>query len=307
VLHTYAQMLSEVKPLSSRASCVSDVLALTKPRITLMAAILALAGMFLASMGEAFFANALWPLIGIALLVSGASALNMYLERDSDKYMARTQDRPLPAGRLKPWVAMATGAFCSLASLAILHWYANELTLLLGLFSLICYVWMYTPLKKHTWLSLVVGAVPGAMPALLGYTTLKGVLDAQGWALFFVAFFWQFPHFVAISIFREGEYTRAGCPVLPHVYGLPFARAFMVATTIMLIASTTALGMLAPSTWMFVVASLALGGWFFWSTVTGFTFERAEAWAKNVFFVSLCYQTLLFAVLVVDLGIAWMV
>lgn len=300
-------MLSEVKSQSSPVKMVSDVLELTKPRITLMAAILALAGMFLASMGERFFVNALWPLLGIALLVSGASALNMYIERDSDKNMTRTKDRPLPAGRLRAWVGVATGVFCSAASLTILYWRTNELTLLLGLLSLVCYVWIYTPLKKHSWLSLVVGAVPGAMPALLGYTTIKGVLDAQGWALFFVAFFWQFPHFVAISIFRESEYARAGCPVLSHVYGLPFARAFMVATTMLLILSTTALGILAPSTSLFVISSLALGGWFFWSTVTGFSFERSEAWAKNVFFVSLCYQTLLFAVLVVDLGIAWMV
>jgi protoheme IX farnesyltransferase len=300
-------MLSEVKPLFFSLGALSDALELTKPRITAMAAILALSGMFLASGGSAFLADALWPLLGIALLVSGAGALNMYIERDSDKYMERTRNRPLPSGRLEPWAAIVVGAFCSLASSSILFWRTNSPTLILGLFSLICYVWIYTPLKKHTWLSLAIGAVPGAMPAVLGYTAIKGVLDVQGLALFFVAFLWQFPHFVAISIFREAEYVRAGCPVLSHVYGLPFARGFMVTTTGLLILSTVGLAMVAPSTSFFVVASLALGGWFFWSTVTGFSFERAEAWAKNVFFVSLCYQTLLFAILIIDLGIAWMV
>jgi protoheme IX farnesyltransferase len=189
------------------ANLLTDIISLTKPRITLMAVLLAMAGA-LQSKNIFLFTSMLWSILGIGLLVSGSSVLNMYVERDLDKKMDRTKDRPLPAGRLNPLWALAFGCLLSLVSCWVFFLNNNYLTLCLGIISLFVYILCYTPLKKKSWIALLVGSMPGAMPVVLGYTSVSHVIDMKAVALFLWAYLWQIPHFLAISLFRAGIYWR---------------------------------------------------------------------------------------------------
>src|SRR5580704_14926941 len=183
----------------------TDIISLTKPRITLMAVLLAIAGALQVKSGVLFI-NRFWSLLAIGLLVSGASALNMYVERDLDKKMSRTKDRPLPSGRLSPMWALILGLLLFFLSCLIFFFSRDYLTLLLGFISLFIYIFCYTPLKKISWAALLVGSIPGAMPVVLGYTSVSEIIDNKALALFLWAYLWQVPHFLAISLFREQEY-----------------------------------------------------------------------------------------------------
>src|SRR5436190_24242288 len=189
-------------------SVALDVFTLIKPRITLLTLITALAGMWLAP-GEKNLSLVLTTLCGTALLVGGANALNMFLERDTDLLMTRTQNRPLPGKRLSPDFVMGFGALLIGISVPLLIYRVNPLTGILGALSLASYLLFYTPLKRKTAYALLIGAVPGAMPPLLGWTAVTGSLGWPGIVLFAIIFLWQVPHFLAISIFRKEEYKRA--------------------------------------------------------------------------------------------------
>ena len=152
-------------------------------------------------------------LVGTALIVGSANALNMWWERDVDALMRRTRNRPLPAGRMSPDVAIIFGLALALIAAPMLF-LVNAMTGVLGLVALVTYVLVYTPLKRHTHLALLVGAVPGAMPPLLGWTTATGSIGLGGLLLFGVCFLWQLPHFAAITIFRAEDYARAGLQVV---------------------------------------------------------------------------------------------
>src|SRR5262245_5371775 len=161
---------------------------------------------------------------GVALIVAGANALNMYLERDVDALMARTKNRPLPSGRMEPSVALWFGIGCSAVAVPAITWLVNPLTGFLAALSLVLYVCAYTPLKRRSTAALLVGAVPGAMPPLLGWTAVTGSLDAPGLALFLTLYVWQLPHFIAISMFRAEDYARAGLKVVPVEPGVGGAK-----------------------------------------------------------------------------------
>ncbi len=278
---------------------LKDVFALTKPRITLTTVIVAA--------GSMAFSNAYIPpkhifcsLFGIALLVSGSSAFNMYLERKYDGQMERTKNRPLPAGRLSPQIALRLGWILSVIALPALHIGANSLTVLLGIFALSGYVLVYTPLKRVSSLALFVGAVPGAMPALMGYTAVSGHIDKIGLSLFALLFLWQLPHFLAISIFRGREYHQAGYPIIAHELGDAGAKRLIFVTTILLVLSSMSLWFFDAAGFVYKASSIALGAWFVFWSLKGFFASAQNAWAKKVFFVSIKYQALLFLFLVVD-------
>lgn len=276
-----------------------DLLALTKPRITLMTIIVSLGGMCLAptsiSAMEGFCA-----VLGIALLVSGSSAFNMYLERDLDALMTRTRNRPLPSKRMKPLWALGMGWLLSLAAFPALWLGSNPLTVLLGLFSLVAYVLVYTPMKQMSSFALVVGSVPGAMPALMGYTAANGAIDKVALAIFGVAFLWQLPHFIAICLFRCEEYTRAGYPVAPAVFGVRASLWMILMTSLALWASSLTLWALGVGHALYGVSALILGAWFVYESARGFFSDAVVVFAKRVFLASLIYQTLLFVMLAVD-------
>ncbi|MDZ7361862.1 MAG: heme o synthase [candidate division KSB1 bacterium] len=195
----------------------SDYLELTKPRVTLMVLITMLFGFYLGSRGEMDWLLLLHALIGTALVAGGTSALNQYLERDIDAKMLRTKNRPLPAGRLQPHEALAFSVTISIAGLAHLLIMVNGLTAFLAAATQISYVFIYTPLKQKNSLSTIVGAIPGALPPLGGWTAARNDLSIEGWILFAILFIWQLPHFLAIAwIYRE-DYRRGGLPMLTVV------------------------------------------------------------------------------------------
>jgi len=163
-------------------------------------------------------------LVGTLLLVGSASTLNMFLERDVDAKMARTRHRPLPAGRLSAPLALWFGLVQAAVAVPMLWFGANALTGALGALALVLYVLVYTPLKRKTTLSLLIGAIPGAMPPLLGWTAATNHVTVAALAVFGVMFFWQIPHFIAIALFRTDDYVNAGLKILPAEVGEPAAR-----------------------------------------------------------------------------------
>jgi protoheme IX farnesyltransferase len=154
-------------------------------------------------------------LIGTALASGGASALNQYMERDVDGLMKRTQDRPLPQGRLRPRDVLMYGTLVSIAGVVYLMLWVNLLTAGVAAFTILSYLLIYTPSKRVTWLSTLIGAVPGALPPVIGWAALRNDLGLEAWVLFAIVFLWQIPHFLAIAWMYRTDYARAGFPVLP--------------------------------------------------------------------------------------------
>jgi protoheme IX farnesyltransferase len=199
----------------ARSTLPADLVELTKPRITFMVAVTTAAGFLLAAQDAALAPLLLFHVLaGTALVASGAAALNQVLERDTDARMPRTAGRPLPAGRLHPDLALAWGVGLVLAGLAYLALGVNLLTALVGAASAALYVFAYTPLKRVSSLSTLVGAVPGALPPVMGWTAVRDNLDPGAWALFGILFLWQLPHFLSIAWIYRDDYARGGFPML---------------------------------------------------------------------------------------------
>ena len=202
--------------LAAPSNRVADFIALTKPRLNVLVLVTTTVCFYLAAPN----ADTLWligpTLVGTALVAGGAAALNQLYERDADGLMLRTRLRPLPDGRLLPVEAKRFGLALSLLGLAALA-YVRPLAAGLALATLVSYVLVYTPLKSRTWFAMVVGAVPGALPAALGWTAASGSMTVEAWVLFGIVFLWQIPHFLAIAwIYRE-DFSRAGFPLLPII------------------------------------------------------------------------------------------
>ncbi len=282
-----------------------DLVALTKPRITLIVLVTAAAGMKLAS--KAFGATAshatwLWTMLGTALVVGAANALNMWWERDSDALMARTSKRPLPAGRLSPGLALAFGHLLSVTSLPILFLGVNAITGVLGAIALVTYVLVYTPMKRRSVRALWVGAIPGAIPPLLGWTAATGRVDQFGVALFSILFLWQIPHFLAISIFRADDYSRAGLKIVPVEMGERATNAMMLRYSIALFAVTLWPWLLGVGGGVYLAIAVALGTAF---VVLGARAYRAAGdgrigLARGVFGFSVLYLVAVMVALVVS-------
>ncbi|MGB5402026.1 MAG: heme o synthase, partial [Thermoanaerobaculia bacterium] len=196
---------------------LADLVELTKPRITLMVVLTALIGVLLSSGGSVDWGLAIHALFGTGLVAAGSAALNHVLERDLDALMERTADRPLPAGRMHPDTALLFGVGLAVAGLLELTLAVNLLTALLGAIALAGYIFVYTPMKRISSLATVVGAIPGALPPLMGWTAVSDRLELGGVVLFAILFLWQLPHFLAIAWMCREDYSRAGIPVLPVV------------------------------------------------------------------------------------------
>jgi protoheme IX farnesyltransferase len=284
---------------ASVVSTLRDVVALTKPRITLMVVITAAGGMWLAP-------NAVDPrvialmLTTTAMVVAAANALNCYLERDSDRFMERTRLRPLPDGRLDPKVALFVGIALGLVSVPALTFAVNPLTGLLGAIALVSYVAVYTPMKPISPTALLVGAVPGALPPLMGWTAATGSLDAPGLVLFAIMFIWQVPHFIAISIFRQEEYERAGLKVLPSVRGLAYSKIQAALYAALLVPVSLLLYPLRVSGPYYLATAVVLGAAFAGTSFYGLRESAGREWARKLFIVSLVYLTVLFAAILLD-------
>lgn len=277
----------------------ADLFSLTKPRLSLLVLITAGGGMFLAP-GELGALRTLIALLATAGTVGAANALNCYLERDSDRFMKRTRSRPLPDGRMDPQVALGFGMSLALVSIPLLTIAINRLSGLLGLVALISYVAMYTPLKSRSDWAMWVGALPGALPPLMGWTAVTGKLDAGGLALFAILCAWQLPHFLAIALFRKTEYAAAGLKSVPIVRGDEVARWQLLGLTILLVATTIVPWFLGMAGLVYLAAAVLLGAGFLWLAASGALLKLDAVWARKTFFYSLLHLTVIFAVLMVD-------
>ena len=291
----------DARPRSGVVPVLRDLLALTKPRITALVLLTGAAGACLAP-GHVPLARLLLSLAGTALIVGSANALNMWWERDVDGLMARTRNRPLPAGRMSPDVALAFGLALGAVSVPMLF-LVNLATGLLGLVSLVSYVAVYTPLKKHSHLALLVGAVPGAMPPLMGWTTATGAIGLGGALLFGVLFLWQLPHFAAISIFRASDYARAGMQVISVQKGEKTARHMIAVWTVLLVAASLLFSPLGLAGRAYLGIATALGAGFLALAFRGLRAGGrldVPRWAKHVFAYSIPYLSILLIALLLD-------
>jgi protoheme IX farnesyltransferase len=275
------------------------IVELGKPRITGLVVFTAAIGRFLAPVA-ADPAGAAAFLCGTALLVASANTLNCWMERESDARMVRTRDRVLPSGRIEPSVALAAGIVEGATALALLALVSNALVVLLGAIAHVTYVLAYTPLKRMSPVSLLVGAVPGAIPPLMGWAAATGSLAAAGWELFGILFFWQIPHFIAVALYLEEDYRRGGSRVLSVARGGAVARRHLVAGTVALVAVSFLAVPLGMAGMAYLAAASLLGTVFLGFSLGGLRRGTGGAWARRTFLYSLVYLTLLVTVLLLD-------
>lgn len=283
-----------------------DYVQLTKPRIASLCLFMTLGGIALAP-GSLGFGTLMATLVGTFLSVASANALNMWWEREGDRHMARTRNRPLPAGRMDPSAALCFGVLMGVLSAVVLAVWVNPLTSWLGLFAIVSYVLVYTPLKRRSSFAVIAGAVPGAMPPLMGWTAATGHVDVVGLVLFALLFVWQIPHTVAISFYCKADYDRAGIRTLPAMQGDKLAKLQSLAYAVLLLPVSLLFVPLGVAGAWYLAAAVALGFWFTGIALAGFragSEEATGAWARRFFFASLVYLPALTASLVADLAIA---
>jgi heme o synthase len=281
-------------------AAASDLLQLAKPRITALVVFTTAVGLWLAPRGLPWLTIAL-TLVGTVLIVAAANVLNMYLERDSDALMARTMNRPLPAQRMDPGIALRFGLALAAISVPLLTFAVGALPGLLASIALVSYVLLYTPMKRQTATALLVGALPGAIPPLIGWTAATERLDLPGVLLFAVMFLWQVPHFLAITLFRKEDYARAGLIVQPNEPGGEReARANIVRYTVALVGVSLLFVPIGIARGGYLAIALLLGAVFLGYAVAGLRRGAGPRWARNLFLLSLLYLPLLFAALLLD-------
>lgn len=280
-----------------------DLLELTKPGIVRMCLVMTAGGLWLAP-ESAHWSVWLAALVGSGLAVASANAFNMAWEHEGDRLMARTRNRPVAAGRLPVRRANAFAGALGILAMVVLVLGTNLLTAVLAAFALLSYVLVYTPLKRVTPAALVIGAVPGAVPPLLGWTAVSGSLDLPGAVLFGILLVWQMPHFLAISIFRKQDYANAGIRCVPVVRGETVAKVQAVAWALALVPLSLALTPLGVTGDIYLGVALALGLVFLAWTLKGLGVREPKAdvrWARQLFVLSLVYLPALTLALVVDL------
>jgi protoheme IX farnesyltransferase len=292
-----AEILNAASAEKSWTAVFSD---LVKARLTTLVLLTTLVGFYLGERGAMNFALMFNTLVATALVAVGASALNQLLEREYDAKMRRTQSRPLPSGRLQPTTVAIFGGVTSVAGLVYLALAVNLLTSVLGAVTLVSYLFIYTPLKRVTWLNTVVGAVPGALPPLMGWTAARGELTGEGWALFAILFFWQLPHFFAIAWMYRDEYAKAGFKMLSNVDANGKRTAEQsVSNTLALLAVSLCPFVFKMAGTTYLLGAIVLGTGFLWCAIQ-FSRQLTLVRAKQLFFASIIYLPLLLALMVWD-------
>lgn len=277
----------------AKSSAISSYVELTKPRITFLVVLSSLAGFAMGSAGRVDFIGLLNVAIGIGLLSSGIATLNQYLERDLDARMNRTRRRPLPAGRLAPSKALFFGIALSILAEIYLAWFLNPLTALWGLVALGSYLFLYTPLKTRTSWCTFIGAIPGALPPLLGWTAAANQVGMEALILFGILFFWQFPHFHAIATMYREDYRRAGIQMVPVVdIGGRRTALEIVLYTVALIPVSLLPVAINLSGWIYFAGALVLGLAFLYSALTAASTKSIGS-AKSLLRASVLYLPLL--------------
>jgi heme o synthase len=279
---------------------MNDYLALTKPRITWLILMSTGIGYYFGHTSDLDWWVLLHTLVGTALLASGTATLNQWYERDADSRMRRTQNRPLPAGRVTARAAFLFGLALIVAGEVQLALGVNGLTAWLGFATVASYLLLYTPMKQRTWWSTTVGAFPGAMPPLIGFAAARGVLTVEAWILFAIIFLWQFPHFYAIAWMYREDYGRAGIRMLPVVEpdGASTARHIVGFALLLIPASVLPTFFDMTGHW-YLAAALVLGGLFLHAAVR-VARDRSLLNARGVLKASVIYLPLLYVALVLD-------
>jgi protoheme IX farnesyltransferase len=272
---------------------------LVKARLNLLVLITTAVGFYLGSESGPQWGLFLSTLVGTGTVAAAAAMLNQWMERDMDARMARTQDRPLPAGRVRAETVLVTGTLGAVAGLLFLLLLVGWATALLGLVTLSIYLFVYTPLKRLTPWNTLVGAIPGALPPLMGWTAARGG-DPVGWTLFAVLAFWQIPHFFAIAWMYREDYARAGFAMLPRFdpAGRRTATHAVAYTTALLVASAmpVVFGITGP---IYLAGALTIGAYFLWRALQ-FAKTVTASHARQLFYASIVYLPLLLALMVLD-------
>lgn len=277
----------------------ADLLSLTKPRLSSLVMFTAAGGLWLSG---AEFEPMRWALVMLGTwgTVGAANALNCWLERESDKYMARTATRPLPAGRMEPSHALTWGLLLAFISLPLLAAASNMLTAVLGATALVSYVLVYTPLKPRTGWAMLAGSLPGALPPLMGWTAGTNGLGAGGLSLFAILFVWQLPHFLAISLYRKNEYRAAGLASVALKSGDDAARIWSVVFSVLLLLASATPYLARLAGIGYLGAALFLSGLFLAYAIHGAATRAGPKWARQYFLSSLLYLVGVFAALGID-------
>lgn len=277
---------------------LADLSELSKARLSFLVLLTTLVGLLLGWRGPMDYTILTATLLGTALSAAGASALNQWIERDLDGLMRRTADRPLPAGRMHPSDALMFGLLCCGCGVALLAFLVNFLTAGLSLLTVIIYAALYTPMKRYSELNTLIGAIPGALPPLLGWTAATGRADLGGWILFLILWFWQMPHFLAIAWLYRDQYAAAGFKMIstrdPEGWATAW-QALIYSTALTAISLLP--GLLGLATPYYFFAALALGAAMVFLSVD-FLRVRTPAAARRLFFASIIYLPLLLGVLI---------
>ena len=290
-----------LNPVAAADKSLVAVLAdLVKARLTLLVLLTTCVGFYLGARGAVDGWRMFHALCGTALVAAGAAALNQLLERDYDAKMRRTASRPLPSGRLQPATVALFGGVCSVAGLAYLAAAVNPLTSVLGAVTSISYLFIYTPLKRVSWVNTLVGAIPGALPPLMGWTAARNELSGEGWTLFAILAFWQIPHFMAIAWLYRDEYAKAGFVMLPNVDADGSRTAdYAVLNTLALFLASLCPFLLHLNGPLYLIAALLLGAAYCWSAVR-FARQLTALRARQLFLTSIIYLPLLLLAMVAD-------
>jgi heme o synthase len=292
--------VASVPLVGRRPSAIGDYIALTKPRLNLLVVATSAAGYYLGAPGGPRLLPMVQAVAGTALVAGGAAVLNQVYERDTDALMRRTRMRPLPDGRVGVSDARAFGLVLASAGMALLAVAANALAALLALATLVTYLVFYTPMKRRSAIATLVGAVPGALPPLIGWTAARGALSIGGWVLFAIVFLWQIPHFMAIAWLYRDDYRSAGFPMLPVVEpdGRRTGRQAVIYAAL-LVPASLAPSLVGVSGLAYFWIALVLGAALF-ALAVRFALARTERTARALFFGSITYLPLIWTAMIVN-------
>jgi len=279
---------------------LTDLFELTKPNLSLMVIVSCFVGMMIHP-GQIDFFNAILALILIFFVVAGSCALNCYIEKDVDKLMDRTKTRALPSGRITPKTALMFGLVLLGLSIPLLAAKINFMTAFLALLASLLYLFVYTPLKQKSEKAVYVGAIPGAIPPVMGWTTVGGDIAPMAYILFAILFFWQLPHFLAISIYHADDYRSANIKVYPNLKTILSTEVLIFIMTLVLVLATFLPWYISSASTPYIRAAVFLGTAFLGYAALGLlkrkNFSLAKKWARNYFIGSIIYLPLLFAAL----------
>jgi protoheme IX farnesyltransferase len=301
-----SDLTTNVAHSSSRAgkSLLGTYSTLTKARLSLLVLWTTAVGFALASESSGVFDGMLmlWTLLGTALAAGSANTFNQILEIDTDARMERTKDRPLPTGDVSRRHALLLATVLGVAGVGLLATLVNGLAAGLALLTILIYVLIYTPMKQHSSLNTLVGAVCGAIPPMIGWAGAVGTLDAGAWVLGGILFIWQLPHFLALAWLYREDYERGGYAMLPHFdrSGAMTCR-IVVLTSLMLIPLGLTATLLGLAGWIYTAGSIVLGLWMFWLGVR-LQATRSDVDARRVFLASIIYLATILVLLVADRG-----